>query len=165
MDTTEWQQSNLGPSQHCHNIPSEVCSQKQLLQKQSSSVAQSHSTSATSWAPNSHMVPLSISFTTRVTQSTNIGLKTRLPRARRLRGSFSIILLKVSCLFPFLKSLTVIFKKFICRISKFPRRRNSDNLITGLQIVRLVYEFLSFLFGVRVKTSWIQSGPMSIAVS
>ena len=75
--------------------------------------------------PNSRMVPLSISHTTQVTQTTNIGLKTRLPRARRLRGSFSIILPKVSFLFPFLKSLTLIFFKNICKISNFPRRRDS----------------------------------------
>ena len=67
-------------------------------------------------------------------------------------GSFStsilLNLLKASCLFPFLKSLIVIYKKFICRFSKFPRRRNSNNLVTGLQSVRLVqvYEFLSLLF-------------------
>ena len=47
-------------------------------------MAQSHSTSTTSWAlafPNSCMVPLSISHTTRlgVTQTTNIGLETRSP--------------------------------------------------------------------------------------
>ena len=39
--------------------------------------------STTSWGlafPNSHMVPLSISHTTRVTQTINIGLKTRLLR-------------------------------------------------------------------------------------
>ena len=33
--------------------------------------------------------------------------------ARRLRGSFSIILTKVSCLFPFLKNLSVLFKELL----------------------------------------------------
>ena len=49
-------------------------------------------------------------YPNRIRQTTNISLKTRLPRprARRLCGSFSIILLKVSCSFPFLKSLIVI---------------------------------------------------------
>ena len=66
-----------------------------------------------------------------------IDLKSRSPlllRARRLRGSFSIILVpKVSRLFPFFKSLSKFFlKTFICRIPDFRRRRNPDNLITGL---------------------------------
>ena len=33
-------------------------------------------------------------------------------RARRLCGSFSILLTKVSCLFPFLESFSVLFKNF-----------------------------------------------------
>ena len=70
--------------------------------------------------------------------------------ARRLYESFGIILPKVSPLFPSFKSLIVFRRTFFCRISKFPRRRNSVNLNSGLQIVRLVYEFLSFLFGVSV---------------
>ena len=63
-------------------------------------MAQSHFILTKSWAlafPNSHMIPLSIS-PTRVTQTTNIGLKTCSPLlpagARRLVGSFSIILPK-----------------------------------------------------------------------
>ena len=110
---TRHQQSNLGPSQHCNllsqsiTLPEDHCSQKFLQSScgwRNLIPSRPHREHA---FPNSHMVPLSISHATRVTQTTNIGLKKRLPRARRLRGSFSIIPLKVGCLFPFLKSLTV----------------------------------------------------------
>ena len=50
---------------------------------------------------NSHIVPSSISHTTRVTQTTNVGLNNAFTSAsgtRRLRGSFTNILPKVSCL-------------------------------------------------------------------
>ena len=52
---------------------------------------------------------------------------------------------------PFPQKLDCYLKTFICRMSKFPRRRNSHYL--QLQIVQLVqvYEFLSFLFGFSVK--------------
>ena len=60
-----------------------------------------------------HKWLLSISHTTRVTQTTNIGLKNAFASTsgtRRLRGSFSIILPKVtSCLLPFLKGLNILF--------------------------------------------------------
>ena len=80
------------------------------------------------------------------------------PGSRRLRGSFSIILPNVSSLFPFFKSLRMLF----CRIPKIPRRRNSEDLVTRKQILGLVYEFLLFLFGVIVETSWIQCGQTLI---
>ena len=56
-----------------------------------------------------------VSHTTRVTQTTNIGLKTcsSVSGTRRLNGSFSIILPKVSCSFPFLKSLNMLLKKLL----------------------------------------------------
>ena len=81
------------------------------------------------------MVPLSIS-PTRVTQTTNIGLKTCSPLlpagARRLVGSFSIILPKVSCLFPFLKSLNMLFKKLIVEYPSLGDEGISEDLIIGL---------------------------------
>ena len=56
-------------------------------------MAPSHSTSTTSWAlafPNSHMVPLSISHTTQITQTTNIGPKTSSPLLLELGGSVGL---------------------------------------------------------------------------
>ena len=64
---------------------------------------------------------------------------------------FSIILPKVSrLLIPFLKSMLL---KRNYRIRKFSRRRNSDGLIPGIQVQRLVFARRVFLFGVTVEIS------------
>ena len=94
--------------------------------------------------------------TTRVTQ-TPISISKR--GARRLCGSFSIIILKVSPLLP-LQKLECLLKNFFCRIFKFSRRRNSDNLITGLWILRLVY--LLFLLLLSWKRRESSESPLII---
>ena len=86
-------------------------------------------------------------------------------KARRLRESFSIILPKDFDLFPFLQSFSILFTKNICRIPKFPRRRNSEDLTARQLILPLVYEFLLFLLRVIMETSWIQCGQTIISVS
>ena len=62
---------------------------------------------------------------------------------------FSLLSMRVSTM----TQVLITEKTFICRIPKSRRRRNSEDLITELQITRLVYEFLLFLFGVIVETS------------
>ena len=47
---------------------------------------------------------------------------------KEIEGFFSIILPKVSCLFPYLKS--TYLKKLLFRIPKLRRRRNSEDVIT-----------------------------------
>jgi hypothetical protein len=78
-------------------------------------------------------------------------------------GSFDIMQKKVSCLISFLKS--TIFKSHLCRMPKFRRRRNSERLITAIQILELIFDLLVFLFGVTVETSWLQSGGTLIPAS
>ena len=70
----------------------------------------------------------------------------------RISGFFDIILPKVSCFFSFLKSMLLKIL-IICRIPKFRRRRNSENLILRSQILQLIYELLILLFGVTMGTS------------
>ena len=67
--------------------------------------------------------------------------------ARPFHGSFNVIIPRVVCSFSS-KGL-LFFLKLFMEYSSFWRW----NLITGLQILRLVYEFLLFLFGVTVETS------------
>ena len=69
----------------------------------------------------------------------------------RVRDFFDIILPKVSCLISFLKSM-LLKKLFICRIPKFRRRRSSECLMSGIEILQLIYELLMFLFGVTAET-------------
>ena len=71
---------------------------------------------------------------------------------------FSLLSMRASTM----TQVLITEKTFICRIPKSRRRRNSEDLITELQITRLVYEFLLFLFGVIVETSWIQCGQTLI---
>ena len=111
---------------------------------------------------NSHIVPLSISHTTQVTQTTNVGLKNAFISAsgtRRLRGSFTNILPKVSCSLPFLESLNMPFKILLFVVSEAKEFRWSYYSATDSAAA---YEFLLFPFGVIVKTSWIQCGQTLI---
>ena len=58
--------------------------------------------------------------------------------ARRLHGSFRIILPKVSSLFPFFKSLSTLFKKLL--LLEYPSFGDEKILLTALQILQLVFE-------------------------
>ena len=107
---------------------------------------------------NNHLVfPIShmVSHRIRVTQTTNIGLKNAFTSAsgtRRPLWSFSNILPKWVVRSLSLKAWISYLKIFYCRIPKFPRWKNSDDLLSRLQILRLVYKFLLFLFGGIVET-------------
>ena len=119
---------------------------------------------------NNHLVfPIShmVSHRIRVTQTTNIGLKNAFTSAsgtRRPLWSFSNILPKWVVRSLSLKAWICYLKIFYCRIPKFPRWKNSDDLLSRLQILRPVYKFLLFLFGGIVEMSWIQCGQTSILV-
>ena len=56
---------------------------------------------------------------------------TSVPRARRVRGSFSIILPKVSCCSLSSRAWVCYLKTIICRVPKFRRRRISEVLLLG----------------------------------
>ena len=58
--------------------------------------------------------------------------------ARRLHGSFRIILPKVSSLFPFFKNLSTLFKKLL--LLEYPSFGDEKILLTALQILQLVFE-------------------------
>ena len=129
----------------------------------------SHSISTTSWElafPNSHMVPLAVSFTTQMTQTTNYGLTRCLPRCLGISGSK---ILSISS-YPkwvdkFLFSKSMLFENlYLHRIPKFRKQRNSEALIiwNWNQIPRLIttkyLQNILFLFGVTVEMSRLQSG-------
>jgi hypothetical protein len=76
---------------------------------------------------------------------------------------FAIILPKVSCLIPFLKILLKI--KFIGRMPKFWRRRNSESLVTEYHVLQLIFDLLLYLFGVTVEILLLLYGKMLIPVS
>ena len=60
----------------------------------------------------------------------------------RIGDFFDIILPKVSCLISFLQCM--LLKAFICRIPKFQRRRNSENLFPRHQILYALFQALRF---------------------
>ena len=93
-----------------------------------------------------------------------IGLKTRSHLRLGLGGSvgFSVLSYPRWIVEFFLKSLSTLFKKINCRILKLWRWRNSEDSVTRRQILRLVYEFLLFLFGVIVETSRIPCGQTNL---
>ena len=80
-------------------------------------MAKSHSTSTTSWAlliPNSRsLIHIAYDSSNPDYQYRSQNTFTSATGAKRLRGSFNLILPKVSCLFPFLKSLSIILKVFL----------------------------------------------------
>ena len=76
--------------------------------------------------------------------------------------SFSIILPKVSCLILFLEIF--IKRIYFVRIPKFRRRRNSENHISGNQVLQLVFDLVLIIFGATVEMSWLQSGRTLIPV-
>ena len=79
----------------------------------------------------------------------------------RIDGSFDIILPKV------IVSIVCYYlfqKPYICRIPKFRRRRNSDSLIFGNQILQLIFELVIVLFIVTVEASRFHSGTTLIPV-
>ena len=76
---------------------------------------------------------------------------------------FYIVLPKVSFLIPFTKS-ELLKKAFICRIPKFRRWRNSENLMVPSQILYFLSDLLIRPFGVTVEISWLQSGKTLILV-
>ena len=49
---------------------------------------------------------------------------------------------------------------FFCRIRKLRSRRNSDDLILGNRVLRLILNLEVFLFGVIVEMMRIRSGKM-----
>ena len=107
--------------------------------------------------PNSHIVPLSISLTTQIAQTTDIGLKTCSPLLLGLAGSVCLAALS----YPKWVVCSLTSESWVCYfifiIPKF-WRRNSKDLITRLQILRLVYEFLLFLFCFIVEMSRSKRG-------
>ena len=70
----------------------------------------------------------------------------------RISSYFRIILPKVNLLIPFLKSM-LLKQDFICRIPKFRRRRNSEDLFLGFQILKLISDLVIMMFCVTVETS------------
>ena len=96
---------------------------------------------------------------------TNMGLKTRSPLPLGLGGSVGLSVLSYPKWVACSLSSKAWVSYSICRTPKFRKRRNWDDHITGLQIVRLIYEFLLFLFGVIVETSWIQCEQTFIPVN
>ena len=97
-------------------------------------------------------------------RSRSHSVRTDFDGEERLRNFFTIILPKVSGLISFLESM-LLKKLFIFRIPKFRRRRNSDSLVAGIQILQAIYELLEVMFGVTVETSYLQSGKTLIPVS
>ena len=82
------------------------------------------STSTTFAFPNSHIVPLSISLTSRYDSNStdnryrSQNVFTSASGASRLRVSSSTILPKVSCLFPFLRVLSMLFYFYNTQVSE-----------------------------------------------
>ena len=97
-------------------------------------------------------------------RSRSHSVRTDFDGEERLRNFFTIILPKVSGLISFLESM-LLKKLFIFRIPKFRRRRNSDSLVAGIQILQAIYELLEVMFGVTVETSYLRSGKTLIPVS
>ena len=90
---------------------------------------------------------------------------------KRISESFDVILPKVSfcSYFPFSSSSKLVYRtndnNFLFyfgggRIRKLRSRRNSDDLILGNRVLRLILNLEVFLFGVIVEVMRIRSGKM-----
>ena len=86
---------------------------------------------------------------------------------KRISESFDVILPKVS--FPLFSSSSKVCSSnlifnliifFFGRIRKLRSRRNSDDLILGNRVLRLILNLEVFLFGVIVEMMRIRSGKM-----
>ena len=133
-------------------------------------MAQSHSISITLCEfafPKSRMVPFVTSHTTQETQITDHGRTMCSPPLLGISGSMILSTSsypKWVVYIAFLKSM-LLKKAFICRIPRFRRRRNSENLIAWIRSLQLIFELLVILSGVTVETSLLQFGKTLMPVS
>ena len=79
---------------------------------------------------------------------------------KRISESFDVILPKVSFLENNTDDNNFLFYFLLDRIRKLRSRRNSDDLILGNRVLRLILNLEVFLFGVIVEVMRIRSGKM-----